>query len=97
MRDIYDNHEVLLVVLDDSLDESESVWLDDGIGFVRQATDNPLYALYVDGDLLTIVRASDVTTTTELAREARRVAARHRDPPEDADGEAIEIGTAAFH
>lgn len=97
MRDIHKDHEKLLAVLDDSVDESEGVWLDDGIAFIRQSTDNPLYGLFVDGDLLTIIRTSNVTTTTELAREARRVAARHRDPPEDVDGEPVEIDTAAFH
>jgi hypothetical protein len=97
MQDIYQDHERLIAVLDDEPTESEGVTLEDGIVFVRQATDNPLYALYVDDDLLTIIRTSDIITTTELAREARRVAARHRAPPEDTDEEPIEIDTAAFH
>lgn len=94
-----ENHETLLPVLADELDDGEGVVLDEGVVVTRQSTERPLFAVFVDDDCVTIFDASLTASTTSLARKIRNAAAIHRGRDGDGEtvaGEGVDLDTPAF-
>lgn len=92
MNRVHEGHERLVVILSDGVEEGDHLEFDDGIHLTRQSTDAPLFAVEIDGDLLTIFRADHASSTTILARQLRQVAAAHRQGSGEAAAEGIADG-----
>lgn len=97
MRDIHQDHEELMVILDDQLDKLTHMEFDE-MKLARQDTEAPLYAVMIDGEAVTIFRADHAPSTTALARQLRQTAAAYRQGDgSDAEDAAASIADGGGH
>ena len=88
MNEIHKDHEELVVVLDDQIQQERYIEFDE-MRVIRQCTRDPLYGVAIDGDLVTIFRADHAPSTTALARQLRQTAAAYQEG-DGGDTEAAE-------